>query len=142
MKLIKDEYGEEQLTIENEDDYMIFAEAFQRLQERAAPIATAMNKLYGRGGRIDPDEIYMEDGLLFYDYDEGCCGCYETHSELIPSSYLFDPEWLEDAKATIAAKEEEERQKAERKRLKAEADRKEREYKQYLKLKEQYEGGF
>jgi len=141
MKLIKDEHGDEQLTIENEDDYMIFAEAFERLQQKAAPIATAINKLHGRG-TVDPDEIYIEYGNLYFDYEEGCCGCYESHSELIPTSYLFDPEWIEDAKATIAAKEEEERQKAERKRLKAEADRKEREYKQYLKLKEQYEGGF
>ena len=140
MKIERDENGDEQIIIANEDDYFVFAEAFEKLQARAAVIASRIGMLKGIRSNVDPDEIYMENGNLFFDYEEGCCGSYDTYSELIPTSYLFDPEWVKEAEAEIAEKKERERQEAERKRLKAEAAKKEREYKQYLELQAKFGG--
>lgn len=143
MKIVKDDYDGEELIIENEDDILTLSETIHALRKKALPYAKAY--LQARditpSWSIDEDNIYVEDGGIRIEYDMGCCGSYETENEYLPARYLFDPEWLKEAEQEIAAQKERERKAAEQKRLREETARKEREYKQYLKLKEQYEGG-
>lgn len=141
MKIEKDENGDEKLTIENEDDFQTFVEAYQRLQERAAKIATAKIKLEGSSSSIDYDEIFIEDGYLQYEYTTYCCGDREVEYGTIPAKHLFDDNWLEEAARRLEIKKQQEEEQRERKRIADEEAKRKREYDQYMKLKEQFDGG-
>lgn len=141
MKIEKDQYDCEKLTIENYDDFSMFVEALDQLKKKAVPIMNAYLELANRKPRypIDADEISFEDGYVTANWEDYVCGSTDYYSESMPAEYLFDDDWAEDAKKKIEARREreriqEEKQKAERKRRHEEAERK-----RYLELKEKFE---
>lgn len=141
MKIGKDEYGEELLIINNEDDAYTLLEAYEKLQERAAKVATQLIALeHGVNFSVDADEITSEGTGLYANWWTSCCGDSEDHQQHIPLNYLFDEDWQAEAEATIQRKKELE---AKNKRLREEKAKKaaeERERKRYLELKAKYEG--
>lgn len=139
MKINDDEYN---LIIENQEDLGRFLNTISKIQSQAATIATLMLKLKGvNNTTIDPEEITFEDGNMYAKYTTYlCCGEYEDNTLFIPDHYLFDESWMEVAKAKI---EQEKQLAAERARLKKAAEddaKKKREYNEYLKLKNKFEG--
>ena len=110
-----------------------------KLQEQAAEIATAMLRLEDKKHSVDSDEIYFENGTIMVDYDVHLgCGEWEMHDFVIPNSYFFDENFINDAREKLRlkreAEEEKSRQRAEKRRLEREAV----EIRKYKELKEKY----
>ena len=139
MKIEKDEYGEDKIAIENADDLYTFLETIEQLQQRVVPIANALAELEtGKNQGIDEEDITFEDGRIYAKYTVYYCGTYDDEQIHIPADYLFDPDFLEDAKERIRVRKEKERiekekKEAERKRRTEQAERK-----RYLELQEKY----
>jgi len=143
MEIGKNEWGEDMVIIKNVDDYDLFATAFKDIIKRAVPIAKTYLELKGEfpAFGIDEENISLDsDGDILISYETGGRGYYDDESMCLPSRYLFDPDWAEEAKAEVEKKRELKRQEDERKRTKAEAAKKTREHEQYLKLKAKFEG--
>ena len=141
MKLEKDEYDCEYLTLESEEDLYILNETLEKLRKRALPVAKALLELEGIKLRygIDEDDIKFEDSSLYAEYDVGCYGCYETETITIPFRYLFDDEWLADAELNIRQRKERE---AEKKRLQEEKKKEAArvaEFNRYMELKKKFD---
>lgn len=117
-------------------------EQFEQLQERAAKVATTLIQLeHNRSTTIDSDEVILECGGLYANWEEYCgCGDYDSHHTHIPLNYLFDKNWVEEASAIIQQREADAAKKEQERIKKAEKATVDRERKQYLKLKAKYEG--
>ena len=129
------------MKIQNIKDAQDILDSYMELREKALPIAEAIAKLEGKPGQIDDEEITIEDGDLYANWETYCCGGSDYWQVRIPLEYLFDEDWQEKAQAEIQRREEAE---AERKRVASEKAKKaaqEREHKKYLELKAKYEGG-
>lgn len=141
MKLTKDEYDCEYLSINSEEDLYILDQTLDRLRKRALPIANALLETEGikPAWSIDEDDIKFEDGGLYAEYEMGCRGYYETETMHIPFRYLFDDEWLAEAQLQVRQRKERE---AEKKRL-AEVKKKEAarvaEFNKYMELKKKFD---
>lgn len=142
MKIEKDEYDCDRIVLENEDDVLTLLQATEDLCMRALPIAKVMaEKEYGYKS-LDVYDIKIEDGHLTYEFEKSlCCGEWETISDVIPTRYLFDETYVEEIQAELEEKKRQEEERKRKEQERAEIARKAREYNQYLKLKEQYEGG-
>ena len=117
-------------------------EHFEELQQMAAKVASQLIELEtGRREHIDPEEINVECGALYANWETYCCGDTDYHSTHIPLKYLFDEDWQEEAKVEIERKRQEAAEKERIRKEKAELAAKERERQQYLKLKAKFEGG-
>lgn len=128
------------LDFNNEHELYELLEIIQQLKERAAEIASVMNKLEGRRDSISDEEITFEDGSIYAEYEEYLgCNNYETHTFHIPLSYFFDENFIEDAKEKIRKRKEEEKRKKEEREAKRKLEAEKREREQYLKLKEKYD---
>lgn len=141
MKLLKDEYDCDYLEIDSEDDLYTLDQTLNKLRKRALPVARALLDMEGIKPTygIDEDDIKFEDSSLYAEYEMGCRGYYETETITIPFRYLFDDEWLAEAKLLITQRKEREAEKkrqADVKKQKAKADA---EYKKYLELKEKFD---
>ena len=111
------------MKIQNQEQLDEFYEMWEEISSRAAKIATAINKLEGRKGTIDPDDIYLDGSYLYAKYDEYLgCSEWEEHNIRIEDSYLFDDSFIEDAKKKLAEKKRKE-EEAKQKRI---AEQKER----------------
>lgn len=132
--------------IATENELNTFYEIWKDLSERAAKIATAIRDLeladkgsFRSSPVFDSDDISIYEGQLYCEYDESLgCGEYENHSLLIPDSYLFDENFLEEAKKRI---EERKIKAADERKREQEHQKKcanERERAQYLKLKKKF----
>ncbi len=122
-----------------EDAEFIF-DAFRDLRYRAIPIANALLKLeHGFDSEFEEYEIEFDEDGFIAAYEYYRCGDSETFTVRIPLSYLFDPDWLDQANAKIEARRKEEEERKERERLAQIERQKKAEYKQYMKLKEKFE---
>lgn len=75
-----------------------------------------------------------------YAYYCGCCGPdYEYYA--IPLSYLWDDDWQEQERATREAKKLAEEERKAKEKAEAEKERERKRYEQFLKMKEEFEGG-
>lgn len=141
MKMGKDEYGVDMIIVDNEDDADLVLEAFERLRERAAKVATQLIALeHGQHFCFDADEITAEGTSLYANWWTSCCGDSEDHQTPIPLNYLFDEDWQAEAEATIQRKRELEAKNKQLREEKAKKAAQERERKRYLELKAKYEG--
>jgi hypothetical protein len=136
------DYGVQPFIVENDEQLTELFELMQEIQERAAEIGNAMLKLEGKKESIDSSNIHFNDGDITAEYETyHGCGNYETEYLSIPTKYLFDENFLTEAKEKLRVrKEREERDRylAEEKRKR---DAEERERKKYLELKARFEGG-
>lgn len=115
-------------------------DAFEELQERAAPIASAMLELeLNRPIAVDPEEITVEDGDLYATVEEYMgCSNYETYNRVIPLEYIFDPEWEKTALVKLAEQREFEKEQKRLAQEKSKRAKEDRERREYLKLKAKY----
>lgn len=125
-------------TVEEADKII---EQFGELQEMAVPIAAIMLELeLDRHCSVCVEEITTEDGLLFVNFEEyGGCGNYDTHKRMIPTEYLFDPDWEKKAKYELAKKHEKKMEEKRLARARANREKEDRERREYLKLKAKFE---
>lgn len=141
MQLTTDEDGEQTLTIEREDDLAVMSEALISLRERAQPIAQLLLELKGIDAIADEDNIYIEGAHAYLKYYTYHCGERDEHDLLISSEYLFNEEKKEELKTKVAMKRKADANEAKRKALAEMDTAKRKDYEQYLKLKQQFEGG-
>lgn len=117
-------------------------EQIEQLKKRAVPIAKKMIELEtGREPWIDEDDIVIKCGDLVAIDSYSCCGSYDEQSYTIPLWYLFDKDWEEQATKRIEQRKLAEQKRKEREKEEREKKAQERKYNEYLKLKEQFEGG-
>lgn len=117
-------------------------EAFDELRQRAAPIAQVIVNLeHGVNLRyaVDEDEIEWDGDHFRYTHEVYRCGCEERYPITIPLSYLFDPNFVDEAREKLKAKQKYEEEVKERERLAQIERNKKRQYEEYLKLKEKFE---
>lgn len=134
--------GENKLIIENQEDFDTIANTLMDIQRKAAPIASALVELVGDhpAWSIAYDDIYFEDGEMYAKYETGGRGYYEESSIHIPSGYLFDDNWLEEAEEQIRIKKEKDAEKKRLAEIRKKKAAEDREYKSYLKLQEKFGG--
>jgi hypothetical protein len=127
-------------TIKNIDDFYDMMGKWEEVSEKAADIATAMLKLEGfTRAYFDSDDAKIENGDICFTYDDYHCGESDYHSVTVPPEYLFDDDWLVNAKEELRKRKEREANK-ERIRKENEAKRaEEAERKKYFELKAKFE---
>ncbi len=125
----------------NYDEAEKIIEQFGEIQEMAAPIAERMFELeHDRSINISPEEIIVDGGSLYaktYEWHR-CDDWKDEHEFYIPLEYLFDDDW---AKQKELEREEQRKMKMALAIKKAEreaAEKKEREYAQYIELKKKF----
>ena len=133
--------------MKNEEELDDFLEKFEEIQQKAAPIATALFKQNGYDIRVDSDEIHLQGGSLYAvaSYHDRF-GDWIEREQYIPTGYLFEDDFAAKIEEEIRLKKEEEKRleaeklAEEKKERKAKADK--AEYIKYLKLKQKYEGDY
>ena len=125
--------------INNIEDVEKFLEDFEELETLALPVGKELAELRGYYGQMFDGEIIIDCGNLCYRYETGGRGDYDSHDIVIPIEYLFDDEWLEEAKAekmrkNIAAVEKKKEADAKKERL-AKAQR----YEKYIDLCKEFD---
>jgi len=79
-----------------------FISQYEELQRSLEPIANTLLELRHSKSKIDFEDIQIQTGGIFVDYEEyEGCGNYTEHSMQIPIEYLFEKDWVETAKKKI-----------------------------------------
>lgn len=120
--------------------YEILADAYLEMYEKAEGVAHLWLKETGRGREsIERLELYP-DTIYIYTEEHHCSCCSgDRNSHRIPASYMWNNDWIEEAKAKREEEKrlEKERQEQAKREREAAAEKKRKE--QYLKLKEEFE---
>jgi hypothetical protein len=123
-------------SIEQAEDLL---ELVEELRQRATPIAKLMSELKGYRYHPDIDEIVITDEGIYANWTtDYCCGESEEDSMHIPLDYLFNDNWIDNAKAQIELEKRRQEEEARKRREREAAAKLERERKEYLKLKEKF----
>jgi hypothetical protein len=123
----------------NIEDAENIIDGIEELQLLAVPVARQLLELEtGSYHSVDEDDIDVRYGCLRVTYGTSCCGEWEDNYETIPLEYLFDDNWMVEAKAEMERRKvaEAEALRIKKAKAKAAADNSERE--QYLALKAKY----
>ena len=114
-------------------------DGFEELQSIALPVAQELSRLEHKPGQIIDEEIVIEDGMLFARWDNYCRGCSDWYEVKIPLEYLFDDEWLKEAKSENLRKNLEAVAKKKEEDAKKERLTKARRYEEYLDLCKEFD---
>ena len=127
------------MKIENEKQLVEFMDVWEELTAKVAKIATAMLKLKGIHGQIDSEDVQIEDDMFYATYEEySRCESYEIHTINVPNAYIFDDNFLENAKEELKLKEAERQKQKQKQREKNALKEYNRELAQYNKLKKKF----
>ena len=127
------------MEIKNIEDAQNIIDGFEALRELAQPIAEEIAKLENKPGQIDDEEITIEDGVLYANWETYCCGGSDYHSVRIPLEYLFDDDWLKEAQSERLRKNLEAVKKKQEEDAKKERLAKARRYEEYLDLRKEFD---
>lgn len=125
--------------INNIEDVEKIIEQFEELQMIAVPVAQELAKLENEPGQISDEDINIEDGLLYATWETYCCGSSDYHSVRIPLEYIFDEDWLKEAKAKKLQKNLEAVKKRQEEDAKKERLAKAQRYEKYLDLRKEFD---
>lgn len=125
--------------INNIEDVQKTIKQFEELQQLATPVAQELAKLENYPGQILDEEIVVEYGALYAKWETYICGGSDYHEIKIPLEYLFDDEWLEEAKAEKLRKNLEAVKKKQEEDAKKERLAKAQRYEKHLELCKEFD---
>ena len=93
------------------EEYENFVEMYYEITSKAYEILRILSKEDPKNYKTCPTEYHDigSDYISMGGWD-GCMGCYDWESATIPAHYIYDENWLEQARQRVKDKEEKERQ--------------------------------
>lgn len=121
-------------------EYNVFVALYDKVLNKASSVLTMLSKVDKNYEDVSSDHISNPSNYeLTLAGWSGCMGCYDYESQRVPSKFLFDDNWQEEAKKDIERRriEEDLRKRQEEQRRKEYEAKQERET--YERLKEKFD---